>query len=99
MIQEVKYDERFSEEELSILRRFEGILKDHWIKNSNSTCALEWVLEVASTEPRLYAVLLAGVDRAVIHRESFYSLLKKSVDKFEIEFVTQAINYASSRSR
>jgi len=92
----ISYDDSFSSEERLILEKYESVLKKQWVNNANSTSSLEWKLSVQSEEPRMSAILKVKSNGREIHKESFYSLDRKSVEKFHREFVQSSIEYSST---
>jgi len=90
----VDYDESFSESERLTLEGFEPILKEEWVRNSNSTSSLKWEMSVMSEKPRLNAVLKVKSNGSELHRESFYSISTKSYEQFRNEFVQKASRYS-----
>ncbi|WP_048908683.1 hypothetical protein [Shewanella baltica] len=90
---QVIYDEKFSTNELDKLRSFECIIREIWIKNSNSTSSLIWEVVVKAEEPRLYALLKTQSNHQKIHLESCASILNKSSDSFQSEFFEASCEY------
>ncbi|ATC88636.1 MULTISPECIES: hypothetical protein [Pseudoalteromonas] len=90
----IEYDDRFSIEESDKLKSFENIIEKHWLLNSNSDTSLIWEIVVKSENPRLFALLKAQAGYKQVHLESCSSILKKSPETFQSEFVDAAIEFS-----
>ena len=90
----ITYDDRFSIEELNKLKSFETIIEENWLVNANSDSSLIWEIVVKPEEPRLYALLKAQAGHKQVHLESCISLLKKSPESFQSEFIEAAVEFS-----